>query len=126
MGSEARQRVDAFLSNVRNYDGEIMDATGMDRVPVVVGAEGNGGNFAYEPAAVAVSPGTSVVWEWTGLGGQHNVLSRDPSDFEFDSGNPAVESDPFEHSFGSPGVGLYVCVPHESLGMKGAVVVVPG
>jgi halocyanin-like protein len=99
-----------------------MDATGMDEVTVAVGAEGNGGNFAFEYPAIAVSPGTAVSWEWTGMGGQHNVLSEDSSDFDFDSGDTKTSGD-YEHSFDEAGVGLYVCTPHASLGMKGAVVV---
>jgi halocyanin-like protein len=126
VGSEARSRVDEFLSDVDNYEGEIMDATGRDEVVVAVGAEGNGGNFAFEHPAIVVSSGTTVSWRWTGLGGQHNVVSRDPSDLDFDSGSSKISGDPYEHSFGSAGVGLYVCVPHVSLGMKGAVVVVSG
>lgn len=124
--SEPRERVDSFLADVGNYEGEIMDARGMDEVVVAVGAEGNGGNFAFEHPAIVVSSGTTVSWRWTGLGGQHNVVSRDPSDLDFDSGSSKISGDPYEHSFDSAGVGLYVCVPHVSLGMKGAVVVVSG
>jgi halocyanin-like protein len=126
VGSESRGRVDEFLSDAGNYDGDIMDATGMDEVVVAVGAEGNGGNFAFEHPAIAVSPGTTVSWQWTGEGGQHNVLSEDPSDFDIDSGDPKTSGNPYEQSFDSAGVGLYVCTPHVSLGMKGAVVVVSG
>ncbi|MEF8842863.1 MAG: halocyanin domain-containing protein [Haloarculaceae archaeon] len=126
VGSEARSRVEEYLSEVGNYEGEIVDATGVDEVVVAVGAEGNGGNFAFEHPAIAVSPGTTVSWQWTGQGGQHNVVSEDPSGFDFDSGSAKTSGDPFEQSFDGGGVGLYVCVPHASLGMKGAVVVVSG
>jgi halocyanin-like protein len=126
VGSEARGRVDEFLTDVGNFEGEIMDATGMDEVVVAVGAEGNGGNFAFRYPAVAVSPGTTASWQWTGQGAGHNVVSQDSSDFEFDSGDAVQNRDPFERTFDSAGVGLYVCVPHESLGMKGAVVVLSG
>lgn len=124
VGPGPRGRVDEFLADARNYGGTIGDATGTDEVTVAVGAEGNGGYFAFDPPAVAVSPDTTVSWRWTGRGGQHNVVSQDPSDFAFDSGTK-VSGDPFERSFGGSGVGLYVCTPHLGLGMKGAVVVVP-
>ncbi|MEF8868583.1 MAG: halocyanin domain-containing protein, partial [Haloarculaceae archaeon] len=124
VGEAARDRVDEFLEDARNYGGTVGDATGTDEVTVAVGAEGNGGYFAFDPPAVAVSPDTTVSWRWTGQGGQHNVVSQDPSDFAFDSGTK-VSGDPFERSFGGSGVGLYVCTPHLGLGMKGAVVVVP-
>ncbi len=124
--SEPRERVDSFLSDVENYEGEIMDARGMDEVVVAVGAEGNGGAFAFEYPAIAIDSGSTVSWRWTGEGGQHNVVSQGPTDFEFSSGNPKVSGDPYEHTFDGAGVGTYVCTPHVSLGMKGAVVVISG
>ena len=123
---EPRERVEQFLSNTANYEGEIMDALDRDEVVVAVGAEGNGGNFAFEYAAIAVSSGATVSWRWTGEGGQHNVASSGPTDFDFSSGSPKIEGEPFDHTFEGAGVGLYVCEPHASLGMKGAVVVVEG
>ena len=36
-----------------------------------------------------------VSWEWTGEGGSHNVASADGSDFEFASGNPQEQQEPF-------------------------------
>ena len=122
--SEPRERVDGYLSEVDNYEGEIMDAMDLDRVVVAVGAEGNQGNFAFEHPAIAVTSGTTVSWQWTGEGGQHNVVSDGPTDFEFNSGPARVDGDPFEHTFEGAGVATYVCVPHASLGMKGAVVVI--
>jgi halocyanin-like protein len=124
--SEPRERVDSFLSDVENYEGEIMDARGMGEVVVAVGAEGNGGAFAFEHPAVAIDAGTTVSWRWTGEGGQHNVVSQGPTDFEFSSGTSKVSGDPYEHTFDGAGVGTYVCEPHVSLGMKGAVVVISG
>lgn len=127
VSDQAKQRVDQFLTAepaTSNYGGSIVDATGKDEVVVEVGAKGNGGNFAFAPPAVAISSSATVSWQWTGKGGQHNVVSVEKSDFDFDSGNPKTSGDPFEQSFDNTGVGLYICEPHESLGMKGAVVVV--
>lgn len=121
--AEARQRVEEFVGPAENFDGTIVDATGEDAVSVDVGAEGNGGNFAFAPPAVAVSSGTAVTWTWTGEGGQHNVVAKDDSDFSFDSGTPKIEGS-FEQSFDGTGVALYYCEPHRTLNMKGAVVVV--
>jgi halocyanin-like protein len=62
-----------------------------------------------------------VVWEWTGEGGQHNVVAEDGT---FDSGDPVAGSDAtFEYTFGESGTWLYYCAPHRALAMKGAVVV---
>jgi len=122
VSDEQKQRVDDYLSDDETYD-EIQDQTGMDEVVVDVGAEGNGGPYAFDPSAIAVSANTTVSWQWTG-NGNHNVVSSGDSDFDFDSGEPKMSGDPFEQSFDDTGVGLYVCEPHEGLGMKGAVVVV--
>jgi halocyanin-like protein len=100
-------------------DGTV-DATGQEEVAVEVGAEGNGGNLAFDPPAVHVDPGTTVLWEWTGEGGQHNVVAEDGS-FESDLTGEAG------HTYGlevdGNGIVKYACEPHEAAGMKGAVVV---
>lgn len=101
------------------FDG-VVDETGKDSVTVAVGADGNGGSFAFEPAAVRVDPGTTVVWKWTGEGGGHNVASDDGS---FESEIVSDRGHRFEHAFESERVTPYVCVPHQSMGMRGAVLV---
>ncbi|QCC49230.1 halocyanin domain-containing protein [Halobellus limi] len=111
--------VDAWLEDTSNYDG-VVDRTGSDAVTVEVGVEANQGAFGFGPAAIRVSPGTTVTWEWNGKGGSHNVVHTE-GNFESD----LVESTDytFEHTFESEGTYTYSCVPHETLGMKGAVVV---
>jgi len=109
-----------WMSDVGNYS-EVADATGQDEVTVSVGAEGNGGAFAFDPPAVQVDPGTTVVWEWTGEGGQHNVVAEEGGDFE--SELTAEAGFTFEQTFDSEGVVKYYCQPHRGLGMKGVVVV---
>ncbi|UVE49312.1 halocyanin domain-containing protein [Haloferax larsenii] len=111
---------DGWFDRTDNYDG-VHDKTGEDSVTVTVGAEGNGGGFAFGPAAVKVSPGTTVVWEWTGQGGTHNVVERENGLFE--SELTAEEGFTFEYTFEEAGEYKYVCVPHETLGMVGVVVV---
>jgi halocyanin-like protein len=108
-----------WFSDVSNFDG-ITDARGETDVRVAVGARGNGGGFAFDPPALRVDPGTTVVWEWTGEGGMHDVTAEDGaygSDLVADAGHA------FEHTFESGGASLYVCSPHRAMGMKGAVVV---
>lgn len=108
------------LDDVSNYDGRTVDARGEDAVKIDVGAEGNGGDFAFEPPAIWVDPGTSVVWNWTGEGGLHSVVADDV----FESG--VATDDPestFTYAPEETGVIEYVCVPHEGLGMKGVVAV---
>ncbi|WP_236035496.1 halocyanin domain-containing protein [Haloarcula rubra] len=110
-----------WFDGVGNFDGTV-DETGQDTVEITVGAEGNGGAFAFDPAAVRVSPGTEVVWTWTGEGGGHNVVSD--GDGPLDSGGLVSEAGTtYSYTFDSEGVYKYVCEPHAGLGMKGAVVV---
>lgn len=116
-----QQAVDQYLSDTKNYDGSIADETGSQSVTVDVGAQGNGGAFAFEPAAIRVSTGTSVTWKWTGEGGAHTVTSE--GDGPLDSGSKTAAGETYEYTFDKAGTFLYYCQPHESLGMKGAVVV---
>jgi len=113
-----------WFDDVSNYDGTA-DMRGQDSVEVAVGAEGNGGQFAFDPPAVMVSPGTTVVWTWTGQGGPHNVVSD--GDGPLDSGDPVPdEGTTYEHTFEEESIYKYVCNPHAGLGMKGAVAVQSG
>ncbi|EMA00214.1 halocyanin domain-containing protein [Haloferax denitrificans] len=109
-----------WFDRTGNYDG-VHDLTGQDSVTVAVGAGGNGGGYAFAPAAIEVSPGTTVVWEWTGNGGTHNVVNRE--DGLFESELTVSEGHTFEYTFEESGEYRYVCVPHETLGMVGVVVV---
>ena len=106
-----------WFDGVGNYDGET-DLTGETAVTVSVGGEDG---LAFEPAAIRLSPGTTVTWEWTGQGGLHNVVAEDGA---FESERKQQAGATFEHTFSNPGLFRYVCEPHESLGMKGGVRVV--
>lgn len=99
---------------------EVVDKRGQSRVEIVVGASGNGGDFAFAPAAVHVDPDTTVVWRWTGNGGTHNVVAKDSS---FESEYNDAEGKTFTYTPDSAGIIRYVCAPHETMGMKGALVV---
>lgn len=112
-----------YLSNTSNYDGTGIDAREADEVSVTVGAQGNGSFWAFSPPVVAISQGTTVVWEWNGKGGSHNVVSKDDRD-PLDSGTSVTSSSKtYEYTFEDPGTYLYVCIPHRIQGMKGAVIV---
>ena len=116
----AAAQYDGWLDEVDNYDGTY-DYRGEDEVRVDVGA-GNG--LLFDPAAILIDPGTTVVWEWTGEGGGHNVVATDET---FDSGDPVPdEGTTFEHTFDDAEEGdafNYVCTPHEAVEMKGAVAI---
>jgi len=115
-GGSVPSEVSEYLSNTSNFDGSLADETGSDSVSVTVGGDAG---LLFTPAAIRVSTGTTVTWEWGG--GFHNVVAEDGA---FDSGDPVSdESTTFEHEFTESGTYLYKCEPHEMQGMKGAVVV---
>lgn len=109
-----------YLDGVDNYD-FTHDWRGKDAVTVEVGSKANMGDYGFSPAAIAVSPGTTVTWEWTGHGGAHNVVATQGT---FDSGEPVDDAGTrFEYTFDRPGTYTYVCEPHEAMDMKGAIFV---
>jgi len=89
-----------------------------------------GPDNTYSPAQLTVSPGDTVVWEWTGLM-PHNVVSgTGPTDpnmgVEFDSGIPVAAPKTFTHTFNSIGTFDYFCTPHVMFLMTGVIDVVSG
>lgn len=112
-----------WFENVSNYEGTV-EARGQDEYRVDVGVRGSNGYYYFGPAAVAVSPETTVTWEWTGRGGTHNVVSTSGA---FTSGQLVdEEGHTYTSTFSNPGVYRYICNPHQSLGMKGVVFVALG
>ena len=109
-----------WLRGVPNYEGGTVDRTGRSEVRVTVAPDGD---YTYDPAAVAVSPGTTVVWEWTGGPTSHDVVE---SDGGYESELKATEGATFSHTFSEPGASKYYCRPHRNMGMKGVVDVVEG
>ncbi len=112
----------AHLSDARGYGGQLQDLTGESEVVVENGA-GNEG-FAFDPAGIRIDAGTTVVWEWTGRGGGHNVSSTGESDFSFQSEITRDADHTFDYTFEETGVALYVCDPHRGQRMKGGIEVV--
>lgn len=118
-GDESGGKYSGYLSNVPNYS-ETVDRTGQEEVTVTAGAEPNN-YLSFAPAAVKISTGTTVVWEWSGRGGSHNVVAAD-GDFESDLTDE--EGHTFTQTFEDSGVVKYYCQPHKTSGMKGVVEVV--
>ena len=114
----------SYLSDANGYSEEgTQDARGEDEVSVAVGAGSN--DYAFDPATVWVDPGTTIVWEWTGEGGGHNVKNND-GPAGLDSGGPE-EGDSVTYEYevteDDAGITTYKCSPHEGQGMKGGVAV---
>ena len=121
-GGETVPDYGGFLDQVGNFDGSTVDATGQDTVTVEVGVQANGGAYGFGPPAVHVDNGATVQFEWTGNGGGHNVVSN--GDGPLDSGSTVSSAGVnYEHTFEEDGIYPYLCVPHEGLNMKGAIVV---
>ena len=113
----------SYLSDANGYSEEgTQDARGEDEVSVAVGADDG---YAFDPATVWVDPGTTIVWEWTGEGGGHNVKNND-GPAGLDSGGPE-EGDSVTYEYevteDDAGITTYKCSPHEDQGMKGGVAV---
>ncbi|WP_435079602.1 halocyanin domain-containing protein [Halococcus sp. AFM35] len=117
----AQEQGDAggWFDGVGNYEG-VVDKTGQSQIEVAVGAKGNRGNFAFSPPAIRVNPGTTVTWRWTGDGGAHNVVAENGA---FESKIASEAGHTFTHTFEKKGAVKYACVPHRSMGMRGAVLV---
>ncbi|MFB6232673.1 MAG: halocyanin domain-containing protein [Haloarculaceae archaeon] len=111
---------DGWFADTDNFDGTV-DRTGQDTVTVTVGAGSTG--IQFDPPAIAIDPGTTVIWEWSGQGGSHNVVAQNGS---FESELVGEAGHTFEHTFGEgtdSEIIKYVCEPHQALGMVGAVAV---
>ncbi|WP_224333362.1 halocyanin domain-containing protein [Haloprofundus halobius] len=110
---------DGWFDNADAYRGTY-DLRGRHAVTVTVGAKDSLGYFSFDPAAIAVSPGTTVTWEWSGEGGAHNVVALEGA---FRAPLTDRAGTTFARTFDETGVYPYYCTPHRGMGMKGAVVV---
>lgn len=109
-----------WFKGVDNYR-NTKDRRGQESTTVRVGVSANGGALGFGPPAIAVTPGTTVQWDWTGNGGGHNVVAQSET---FDSGKTVSRGDAtFEYTLEQPGIYRYACEPHRTAGMRGAVFV---
>ena len=119
--STGYEAVDEWVVHSDNFDGTVTDRTDSDAASVTVGAPGNGDRFAFAPPVLAVSPDTTVRWEWADPSGPANVVFEE---IDVSSGDPTFERETaFEHTFRERGTYRYASLPHKSIGMRGAVVV---
>lgn len=109
------EQIDQHLDGANTYDGDILDRTGQAEVTVQNGESSDG--YAFDPPAVRVDTGTTVVWEWSG-GAPHSV-THDNGD-SFDSGIESGDGTTWSHTFESAGLYLYICRPHQAV-QRGAI-----
>jgi plastocyanin len=85
----------------------------------------------FEPHVVWVEAGGTVTWELesgthttTAYAEKNDRPQRIPAEATgWDSGTLSKAGATFEHTFETPGVYDYLCVPHETMGMLGTVIV---
>jgi halocyanin-like protein len=114
------ESLDDWLADANGYDGETRRYGPQSRPTIMLGEETDGG-LGFSPPAIEVPPMTNVRWDWTGHGGQQNVVALDGT---FDSGRTNAQSGTMYHYFfEEPGEYRYVSEPHRDEGMKGAIIV---
>ena len=119
---EPARSFDGWLADTSNYEG-VLGATGRSEVTVEVGAEGNGGQFAFDPPAVRVDPGTTVIWEWVGSAGPYDVV--DP-ELGYRSEKVDGPGHTFAVEFDGDGLSTDECSEYGDQGMRGVVLVGDG
>jgi halocyanin-like protein len=118
-GGSATPDLGGYLDPVTNFD-SVVDRTGQDEVTVEVGVQQGGGPYGFGPAAVQIDSGATVRWEWIGEGGDHNIVHTEGG---FESELFSEAGVHYERTVEEDGVYNYYCRPHQSLNMKGSVVV---
>lgn len=109
-----------WLADANGYDGDA-HRYGPGSQPDIHVGESVDGEMAFAPPVIEVPPMTIVHWEWTGHGGQHNVVALDGT---FDSGRTnAQHGTCYRYLFEETGEYPYVSEPRADEGMKGAVIV---
>jgi len=90
--------------------------------------------YMFRPMVGFVETGTTVEWTHAGnesvlhsstaFGGMSTDPLLIPADAKpWNSGPVRAEKDPYKHTFDTPGVYLYYCMPHKDFGMAGALIV---
>jgi plastocyanin len=80
---------------------------------------GPGGQLVFQPEEIEIATGDTVEWVWQS--GGHNVVPEGGGDW----GHEPLENAGFSysHTFEEAGEVSYVCQPHASAGMAGAIAV---
>ena len=100
------------------------DATADHAARVAVGPDGE---LRFAAETLVVPPGTKVTWVWES--DTHNIAVRKQPDganwqgTEGGAGDVYDTGHEYSHTFETTGTYEYVCVPHETVGMKGTIVV---
>lgn len=103
------------------------DSEDVEALDVPEGTEvvevGPDGDYVFDPEKRTIEVGTTVRFVW--LSPTHNVAVKSQPEGADWSGHELIEDRgfSFEHTFEVPGRYEYVCTPHRTQGMRGALVV---
>jgi halocyanin-like protein len=109
---------DDYLGDIPEYEGPV-DRRNEDEVTIQVGAMEGADYLRFDPMGVVVTSGTTILWEWTGNGGEHYVVSR--RDTTNRSERTAEEGYTWEVNYNRTGTTRYVCATHEDQQMLAAI-----
>ena len=79
-----------------------------------------GGNYVYSPTEITVSTGETLELVLTS---QNEFHSFTVDDLDIDLEVEAGETEELVFTFDKPGTYDFICIPHESLGMVGQIIV---
>jgi halocyanin-like protein len=109
---------DNHLGDIPEYEGPV-DRRGEDEVTIQVGAMEEVNYHRFDPMGVVVTEGTTIIWEWTGNGGEHLVVSRRSTRNR--SEQTAEAGYTWEMDYNQTGTTRYVCATHEDDQMFAAI-----
>ena len=112
--------IDDWVARAPNFTGTVADRTDSATTTVTVGAPDSSNQFVFSPPVLRIATGTTVEWQWAG-DSPHTVTFENQ-----DIGTDDVVAESgvqFTHTFEESGEYRYRCAPHESLGMRGAIIV---
>ncbi len=91
-------------------------------------------DFSFDPKTITIAPGQTVEWRNTSVLSWHTAtcdpkLAKHAASVSLPAGAQPFNSgavkagQTYSHTFTTPGTYHYFCIPHESMGMVGDVVV---
>jgi plastocyanin len=110
--------VDTISFSSDSTEGNSTEGSADRSLEVVMQDEG--GNYMYSPTEITVSRGETLELV---LVSQNEFHSFTADDLDIDVEVEAGESDTLVFTFDQPGTFDFICVPHESLGMVGQIIV---
>ena len=109
----------AGMATDSDSEAEASSAGSSDRSLDVL-MQDEGGNYVYSPAEITVSAGETLELVLTS---QNEFHSFTVDDLDIDMEVEAGETEELVFTFDKPGTYDFICIPHETLGMVGQIIV---